>query len=140
MVARADIVKISDEDLDWIAPGSGSLEEKARAFLADGVQLVIVTRGSDGALGLMAGDVRVEVPARKATVVDTVGAGDTFNAGFLSELASRNALSKTQLSELPAADVTAALEKGAAVAAITVSRAGANPPWAQELAEPYGPQ
>jgi fructokinase len=136
MVAVADIVKVSDEDLDWILPGSEALSEKARHLQSLGPKLAVVTRGSAGAVAFHSGTGEIKVPAPNADVVDTVGAGDTFNAGFLAHLAKADALSKDRISAVPADTVAAALRLGAAVAAITVSRAGANPPWAEELAVP----
>jgi fructokinase len=68
------------------------------------------------------------------TVVDTVGAGDTFNAGILASLHEQGALSKTAVAELSEDAIRSALTLGAAAAAVTVSRAGANPPWKHELA------
>ncbi len=133
MIAQADIVKVSDEDLDWIVPGPESTDEKVPLLLQAGPAIVIVTRGSDGASGYLADGSTTSVPVQPVDVVDTVGAGDTFNAGVLAELDRSGHLTKTALRSLPAETLRAALSKGAAVAAITVSRAGANPPWAHEL-------
>lgn len=138
MLSIADIVKVSDEDLHWIEPGNAPLDQKAGALLSRGAHLVVMTRGSAGARGFLPDGSTVDVPAPKAEVVDTVGAGDTFNAGVMACLAERGMISKTKLAALDHDDVAAALTKGAAVAAITVSRAGANPPWASELDPPGG--
>lgn len=134
MIAAADILKVSDEDLDWIAPGQEDHAAKAATLLCDGPRLVIVTRGSAGASAFLRGGVCVDVPAPTAQVVDTVGAGDTFNAGVLAALQKAGLLSKHDLDGLDPESIRAALTHGAAVAAVTVSRAGANPPWAHELA------
>ena len=67
-------------------------------------------------------------------VVDTVGAGDTFNAGVLASLEKRGKLSKEAIKSLTPEDIDAALTLGAKAAAVTVSRAGANPPTLDELA------
>ncbi|WP_299678367.1 carbohydrate kinase [uncultured Roseobacter sp.] len=133
MVAVSDIVKVSDEDLDWIVPDAAGLEDKARRLCAAGPQVVIVTRGSEGASAILANGPVVNVPAERVAVVDTVGAGDTFNAGVLSKLAEDGLLSKSKRSEIDPAALTRALAHGARVAAVTVARAGANPPWAHEL-------
>ena len=133
MIALADIVKVSDEDLNWIIPDPLSLDEKIKRVQAKGPSVVILTRGGDGATGFLADGTEVNVPARRVEIVDTVGAGDTFNAGVLAKLSTLGMLQKTELKTLSPEAMTEALEYGARVAAITVSRAGANPPWAEEL-------
>lgn len=133
MIAQADIIKVSDEDLDWIIPGPEPHAEKIPLLLQAGPSVVIVTKGSDGATGYLADGSEVSVPVQKVEVVDTVGAGDTFNAGVLAQLDRAGQLTKTALQSLPTEALRATLELGAQVAAVTVSRAGANPPWAHEL-------
>lgn len=131
MMASSDIVKLSDEDLDWFLPG-GNVADKARSLVQGGVKLLCITEGAKGVTGYTARS-EVFVAAEKATVVDTVGAGDTFNAGLLASLHGAGALTKAAIADLPEATISAALAMGAKTAAITVSRAGANPPWAHEL-------
>lgn len=133
MIARADIVKVSDEDLDWIVDAGADIKAKAQSILARGPQVVIVTRGGAGSTGFLADGSQVDVPAPAVRVVDTVGAGDTFNAGVLAKLKEMDALQKPVLQSLTPQQLTDALTHGARVAAVTVSRAGANPPWADEL-------
>ncbi len=133
MIALADILKVSDEDLDWIIPGPETLEEKVPLLLQAGPAVVIVTRGSQGATGYLADGRTVSVPVTPVQVVDTVGAGDTFNAGVLAQLHRAGLLTKQALRAISPDDLRAALDLGGKVAAITVSRAGANPPWAHEL-------
>ncbi|MFY2825533.1 carbohydrate kinase family protein [Ruegeria sp. MALMAid1280] len=133
MIAQADIVKVSDEDLDWIVPGPETIAEKVPLLLQAGPAVVIVTRGSDGASGYLADGSETSVPVPPVEVVDTVGAGDTFNAGVLAELERAGHLSKPALRALTSGQLRSALAKGAEVAAVTVSRAGANPPWSHEL-------
>lgn len=133
MVERSDIVKLSDEDLHWYA-GSGDLAALARGILAKGPKVVFITEGAKGAHAITATEQRF-TPSRKVEVVDTVGAGDTFNAGVLAALHTRGVLTKAGVASLDAAALDAALELGTKAAAVTVARAGANPPWAQELAD-----
>lgn len=133
MIGLADIVKVSDEDLNWILPQPLSLHEKVEVLLDRGPALVILTRGSAGATGFLSGGAEVHVPARRVPVVDTVGAGDTFNAGVLARLSDLGLLRKDRLAALPPEALREALIHGGRVAAVTVSRAGANPPWAEEL-------
>lgn len=133
MMGQSDIVKVSDEDLNWITPEPLSLREKVDGILAKGVSLVILTRGGEGAMGFTADGAEVQVPARKSAIVDTVGAGDTFNAGVLAKLSELGCLHKSGLAHIAPETLRLALAYGADVAAVTVSRAGANPPWAGEL-------
>ncbi len=131
MIACADIVKLSDEDLHWLA-GSGDLATLAQGILAQGPKLVLITEGAKGAHAFTATQSRFRV-SQSVTVADTVGAGDTFNAGVLAALHGAGSLTKAALTALPDAVLDAALSLGNRAAAITVSRAGANPPWADEL-------
>ena len=136
LMAHVDILKVSDEDLDWMIPGSQNMDEKVRLLRKQGPGIVVVTRGAEGARGYFGQDQSVEVPVRNVKVVDTVGAGDTFNAGFLAALSKLGFLDRPGLRRLDAENLKQALAFGAQVAAVTVSRAGANPPWADELDGP----
>lgn len=131
IIPLADIIKVSHEDLDWLAPGE-PFEALAQGWIASGAKIVILTLGKDGARALTR-TLDVTVPARKVEVVDTVGAGDTFNAGFLSALEDAGLLTKEAVAGISDQSLTAALARAVAVAAITVSRAGANPPFRSEL-------
>ncbi|MBB5044338.1 fructokinase [Shinella fusca] len=131
MAAMADIVKFSDEDLAWFGL-EGDEDALARHWLHHGAKLVVVTRGAEGAVGYTA-DHKVTVPSERVAVVDTVGAGDTFDAGVLASLKMQNLLTKQQVAKLSEEQIAKALALGARAAAVTVSRAGANPPWAKEI-------
>ena len=127
MIGLSDIVKLSDEDSDWLYG-----KTDPQAILAKGAKVVLVTEGSKGATAYTArGSVHVSAP--KITVADTVGAGDTFNAGFLASLDRDGLLSKAAVASLSDDALRAALSLGTRAAAITCSRPGANPPWAHEL-------
>ncbi len=125
MLGAADIVKVSDEDLDWIGGGVGNL-------LNLGARLVVVTKGAKGA-EVYRGQGRFEVAAKPAQVVDTVGAGDTFNAGLLAGLDRDGLLTRAALTNASDDALRPALDLGITAAAVTVARAGANPPWYAEL-------
>lgn len=131
MMAISDIIKLSDEDLHWLM-GDGEIEALSHELLSKGAKLVCITQGADGVAGFSA-DHSVFVPATKVDVVDTVGAGDTFNGGLLRALSDAGLLTKSGIANLGKDAITQALSMGARSAAITVSRAGANPPWAHEL-------
>jgi fructokinase len=132
MIAMADIVKLSDDDLAWFGE-TGSHGEVAAKWLGLGPKLVIITGGSKGATGYSR-DHTVTVTSERVKVVDTVGAGDTFNAGVLASLHDQRLLSKTAIGALTETAIREALTLGAKAAAVTVSRAGANPPWRHEIA------
>jgi fructokinase len=127
MIAAADIVKLSDEDAIWLYGVADP-----QAILAKGPKVVLITEGAAGASAYTARG-KVSVGAPKITVADTVGAGDTFNAGVLAALDRADLLSKPAIAALTDAQLTDALSLGTRAAAITCSRPGANPPWAHEL-------
>ena len=134
LMALSDVVKVSDEDLHWLMPpavghDTGAL---ARAVLDLGPSLVCVTRGAEGATAFSEGGA-VAVPARRARVVDTVGAGDTFDAGLMASLHEAGLLAPG-LPGLSEEALRGALALAARAAAVTVSRAGADPPWRHEIA------
>ncbi|MDP2084381.1 MAG: carbohydrate kinase [Gemmobacter sp.] len=129
MLVVADIVKLSGEDLDWLAPDRAGF---IAGLLAGGTRLVCVTEGAGGVRAHTAQGSVFE-PARPVTVADTVGAGDTFNAGLLAALQAAGVLTKAGLAALDVATLHTALRRGVQAAAVTVARAGANPPWAHEL-------
>jgi fructokinase len=131
MLAMSDIIKLSDEDLAFF-DSFGDIEGFAAKLLEGQAKLVVMTRGAEGAVAIgKAG--KVEVPGIKVTVVDTVGAGDTVNAGILAWLYKAGKLSKDGLESLTRDDIAGALSLAVRAAAVTVSRAGANPPWENEL-------
>jgi len=131
MMAMADIVKLSDEDLSWFGH-EGPQEDLIHDWLQSGPKLIVVTRGAEGATGYTKRHT-VSVQPKRVTVVDTVGAGDTFNAGLLASLHDQSVLTKDGLEALSDMAIHDALTLGSRAAAITVSRAGANPPWRNEL-------
>jgi fructokinase len=132
MIAMADIVKLSDEDVVWMT-GRDDAKSAARKWLKLGAKLVLVTRGAKGVEAFTAA-AAVSRPAEKVKVADTVGAGDTFTAGLLAALRAMKLLDKKKLAAIGEADLGTALAFAARAAAITCSRPGADPPWARELA------
>ena len=133
MLGLTDIVKVSDEDLNWIIQTTDSLETKAAHLQELGPSIVILTRGSSGAQAWLPDGQSIFVASQKVDVVDTVGAGDAFNAGVLAGLSEAGLLTKTALRSVSAKDIEKAIGLGVQVAAINVARAGANPPWRDEL-------
>ncbi len=133
-VALSDIVKASDEDLEWLYPNRPALES-AREWLALGPSVMVVTRGSKGPWGICAAG-NTEVSAPVTSVMDTVGAGDSFMAallGALVDLEFDGAHRRSELRRITTEQLTGVLAYAARAAAVTVSRAGANPPTRHEL-------
>lgn len=128
--ARADVVKMSDEDAAWLLPQL-SPEDVARAVGQLGPRLVVITRGASGAT-LTTATSEVHVPPTRASVVDTIGAGDTYMASLIVDLLG--------LRDRPLDDETVARlgQRAARAAAITVARHGADLPWKHELARLTG--
>lgn len=135
MIEIAQVVKVSDEDLNWLYPGPESLQAKIELVLAKGPSIVVLTRGGAGATAYLEKGRNVTVSAARTEVVDTVGAGDTFNAGFLAKASELGLLTPDGLTTITDETLEECLGFAARVAAVTVSRAGANPPWLHELTE-----
>ena len=131
MLPRSHLLKVSDEDLDLLYPGQPIAQFAADA-LAAGTPLVVVTRGAEGAVGFTARDT-VTMPPVVVAVVDTVGAGDTFQAALLTWLAESGRLSPEAIRTLDAAALQQALAFAARAAAITCARRGADLPRRAEL-------
>ncbi|MET8702022.1 carbohydrate kinase [Kitasatospora sp. NPDC004723] len=135
LVASADVVKASDEDLAWLHPGQ-DVVDVAREWLALGPAVVVVTRGGTGSVGLCR-EGRVTRPTVPVEVADTVGAGDAFMAGLLDALHRRGLLGPDNADRLRGIDTRVLgelLDEASLVSAITCTRPGANPPTAEELA------
>ena len=130
--ALADVVRLSDDDLAQIHPGE-KIGQVCDTWHAAGVRLVVVTRGPGDTVVSVDGE-RAEVPAPATRVVDTVGAGDSFTAGLLHRLHAAGALGG-RLETLDLAQAVSAATFAARVAALTCSVAGADSPWARDLAE-----
>jgi fructokinase len=124
-VSLSSVVKLSLDDLNWLYPGK-SVNDVAKEFIGMGLKLVVVTLGDAGIVAITK-DENVEVKAVKTKVVDTVGAGDTVGAILVE------AIIKYGLEKLTGQLLTDTLNRAAQAAAITISRAGANPPTQAEL-------
>jgi fructokinase len=135
LVALADVVKVSTDDILWLYPARRP-EESARQWRTLGPTIVVVTKSAEGSWAVCdAGEVaRDPIPV---TVVDTVGAGDAFQSGLLDSLFRRGLLGHDARDRLRTIDLEtlgAVLDDAGLVSAITVGRPGADPPTAAELA------
>lgn len=133
LATHAHVVKASDEDLELLLPDLDPDEAAFQLLDGEATQLVVMTRGDDGAL-VTTPRFQLPVPAVDvATVADTVGAGDTFTAGLVTALAERDLLDRHALRSLASDDAEAVGRFAAAAAAIVVGRHGADPPRRSEL-------
>ena len=129
-VGISSVVKLSDDDFEWLYPGK-SPESIAEQWLQGGVALVVMTNGADGLVGYTSDGV-IEVAGEKVHVVDTVGAGDTVGAIVAQGLITDGLLN------MRGSVLKGVLHRAAVAAAITCSRAGAQPPYAHEIRERLG--
>ncbi|MBP2340585.1 fructokinase [Saccharothrix coeruleofusca] len=132
------LLKVSVEDARWLADLPEDAPEDdvlaaAGEWRAAGPAAVVLTRGGDGLAALTGADEVIRVPPTPVDVVDTIGAGDTVQGALLAWLHERDALSAEAVRGLDAEDWVAALSRAGAAAAITCSRAGAEPPLRREL-------
>lgn len=132
LVALADVVKVSDEDLQWLHPDHDPVQTATR-WAGAGPGLVVVTRGGEGAVAVRPDGTTLEVPGVPVVVADTVGAGDTFSGVLIDALLGLGVRGADALHALSDRDVLGAVTTAAIGAAVNVSRPGANPPSRAEL-------
>lgn len=131
ILSQTDIIKVSDEDLEWICPNK-TFDEVCEKWLNLGVNIIILTKGSEGAI-IKTKDSLIVASGQKVQVVDTIGAGDIFNAGFLFLLSQNEKFSKNDLINIDENFLKDSLNFAIKVAAISVGRTGANAPYFNEL-------
>lgn len=131
MASRCALLKLSDEDFERLYPGEDP-DTRAATWQAAGVALVVLTRGAHGARAWCRAG-RVDVAPVPVALVDTVGAGDSFQAALLATLAERGQLTRAALAGLDLPSLAAATAFAARAAAITCSRRGADLPRRDEL-------
>jgi fructokinase len=128
VLRHAHVLKVSEEDIEFLEPERSSVDG-VRALLEHGPSVGLLTRGPNGAL-VITRTAEVAVPAPRAKVVDTIGAGDAFGGGFLAWWSERG-LGRDELGQIDL--VVEATEFACLVAARTCSRPGASPPYRSEL-------
>lgn len=132
LLGTAHLLKLSAEDVELLFPKQ-PLESLVQDWMRRGMPLIIVTKGSDGAIGFTNQGVSAAVAGVHVNVVDTIGAGDTFQAATLAWLERHDALSGAKAADLDSDALRALLSFGARAAAITCGRRGADLPTAAEL-------
>jgi fructokinase len=131
-VSVASVVKLSEEDLSQGWPGTTRVEDLVNSWLDRGVRLVVVTHGANGASAWWQGG-HIRKPGRVVQVVDTVGAGDTFQAALLAGLLERDKLLLQALSSLDPTTVAAVLEDAIVASSLTCTRRGADSPYLEDV-------
>ncbi|TCM47869.1 carbohydrate kinase [Kribbella sp. VKM Ac-2568] len=137
LAALADLVKLSDEDCEFLRPGATPDEIAAELLAVDRTRCVVITRGGEGAIG-MSRTARVEVAAPAIKVIDTVGAGDSFMSALIAGLHTRGLLGEVRLEGLDEENLSAVVDYAVKAAAITCTRHGADPPTAAEHKSTWG--
>jgi fructokinase len=137
LAALSDLVKLSDEDCEFLRPGMSPDEIAAELLSVDRTRCVVITRGGSGALGVTR-TARVEVAAPAITVVDTVGAGDSFMSALIAGLDARGLLGAVRLEGLGEKALHDVVDYAVKAAAITCTRHGADPPTAAEHTATWG--
>lgn len=130
--ANADIVRMSDVDFEYLF-GEEDFAASAAALLARGASLIVITRGTNGALAWHRTAGAIEVGAPAVDVVDTIGAGDSFQAALLFALHQLKRIERARLQTVGADDLRRALSFACKCAALTCTRAGADPPRRDEI-------
>jgi fructokinase len=125
--AIADIVRMSDVDFEFLY-GGGDHAERAKSFIEAGASLVVVTRGIKGAQAWQKEAGVVEIEAPTVDVVDTIGAGDSFQAALLFALRAIGRIKSDSRAQTNADELRRALSFASGCAAFTCGRAGADPP------------
>ena len=132
LTSKVDIIKISEEDYRYLY-GAQDFNKVSKVWLDNGVKLVIFTLGSEGSKVIFDNDKEVFVKSKKVDVVDTIAAGDSFNAGFLLSLDEQGLLDRVSLDIISDTQLEKALSYANKVASITVTKKGANSPWLHQI-------
>ena len=133
LLAQADIVKVSSEDLAWLEPETTDLDDAARRWADAGPALVLLTDGGSPLRVARPGGPLLHRAPPRVAVADTVGAGDSLAAGLFTGLLDRGVVDRTSLERLSEDDLLAVVDDAALVAAVNCTRVGADPPTRSEL-------
>jgi fructokinase len=132
LTSKVDIVKISEDDYRYLY-GAQDFNKVSKDWLNNGVKLVIFTLGAEGSKVIYDNSKEVFAKSKKVDVVDTIAAGDSFNAGFLLSLDEQGLLDRESLDIISDTQLEKALTFANKVASFTVTKKGAHPPWLDEI-------
>jgi fructokinase len=136
-IGLAHLAKASTDDIAWLYPDL-TTDEVARRWLALGAAVVVITSSADGAYAYTAQGGPVRRPALDVAVIDTVGAGDSFTAGLIGSLISRDQYAPAELARCPTDQLSGALDDAILVASVNCERRGNDPPTAADVAAARG--
>jgi len=128
----ADIVKISEQDYNYLY-GKEDFKKVTAQWLENGVKLIVLTLGEKGVKAIYDGGKEISVGTEEVKVIDTIAAGDSFNAGLLFELDKQKMLDQEKLASIETSELKKALTFANQVASFTVTQKGANPPWMYQI-------
>ena len=132
LIRKVDIIKISEEDYSYLC-GEQDFAKLSSEWLEKGVKLIVLTLGEKGAKVIYDGGKEISVGVEPVKVIDTIGAGDSFNAGLLFDLDKQKMLVQEKLASIDTTALKETLTFANQVARFTVTQKGANPPWIDEL-------
>ena len=132
LTRKVDIIKISEEDYSYLC-GEQDFAKLSSEWLEKGVKLIVLTLGEKGAKVIYDGGKKISVGVEPVKVIDTIGAGDSFNAGLLFDLDKQKMLEQEKLASIDTTALKKTLTFANQVARFTVTQKGANPPWIDEL-------
>ena len=132
LTRKVDIIKISEEDYSYLYCEQDFTKVSAE-WLDKGIKLIVLTLGEKGAKVIYGGGREISVGIEPVKVVDTIGAGDSFNAGLLFDLDKQKMLDQEKLASIDTSTLKKALTFANQVAGFTVTQEGANPPWLNQI-------
>ena len=132
LTRKVDIIKISEEDYSYLY-GEQDFEKVSAEWLEKGIKMIVLTLGEKGAKVMYGGGKEISVGIEPVKVIDTIGAGDSFNAGFLFDLDKQKMLDQEKLASIDTSTLQKTLTFANQVASFMVTQKGANPPWLHQI-------
>jgi fructokinase len=132
LTRKVDIIKISEEDYSYLY-GEQDFEKVSAEWLEKGIKMIVLTLGEKGAKVMYGGGREISVDIEPVKVIDTIGAGDSFNAGLLFDLDKQKMLDREKLATIDTSTLQKTLTFANQIARFTVTQKGANPPWLDQL-------
>ena len=132
LTRKVDIIKISEEDYSYLY-GTKDFQKVSAEWLEGGIKMIVLTLGEKGAKVMYGGGKEIRVGIEPVKAIDTIGAGDSFNAGFLFDLDKQKMLDQEKLASIDTSTLQKTLTFANQVASFTVTQKGANPPWLHQI-------